>query len=120
MQRMSQEPIIIDLDDPTPRWSWWCGVLAALAFIALLVAPWVIDSEVTPQGAAAEITRPQGSTTEYAAICQPSIDIPAFAEPVVSMALPSWMRLCDWFAEPGEHLPGTIPTPPPARPDVQG
>ena len=117
MQRISQEPIIIDLDDPAPRWFRCCGVLAALAFVALLVAPWVIDTEVEP--GAAEIARPQSATIEYAAICQPSIDIPAFAEPAVSMALPSWMRLCDWFAEPGEHLPGTIPTPPPAGPHFQ-
>lgn len=114
MQRISQEPIIIDLDDPAPRWFRCCGVLAAVVFLALLIAPWALDTGVAP--GAAENTIQKAPTVEYAAICQPSIDIPAFAEPAVSMALPSWMRLCDWFAEPAGHLPGALPTPPPDGP----
>jgi hypothetical protein len=34
-------------------------------------------------------------------VCQPTLDLPSFAEPAASVALPSWMRICDWFAEPG-------------------
>lgn len=114
MQPYSQEPLFIDLDDPAPRWFRCCGVLAVILVVGLMIAPWAIDTEAQP-------TPPEGQpaqtrTVEYAAICQPTVDFPAFAEPAVSMALPGWMRLCDWFADPSTAPPVGVPTQPASGP----
>ena len=106
MQPIGQEPMFIDLDDPAPRWFRCCGVIGAILAVALLVLPWTIDLDTT--GNATATTTRQGQVqvqpyANYAPVCQPRLEIPTFAEPAVSMALPSWMRLCDWFAEPGTH-----------------
>lgn len=118
MQPIGQEPMIIDLDDPAPRWFRCCGVIGALLVVALLILPWTID--VDPAEDATANGNQQGqvqmqSSSGYAAVCQPRLDFPAFAEPAISMAMPSWMRLCDWFVEPATH-PVPMPTRPPDAP----
>ena len=45
MQSSAQEPMIIDLDDPAPRWFRYVAVAGALIIVALLVLPWTIDFE---------------------------------------------------------------------------
>lgn len=115
MQPIRQEPMIIDLDDPVPRWLRYSAVAGAMLIAALLLLPWTIDVDTTGD---ANTTRTQPgqaqmqSTAGYAAICEPRIDFPSFAEPAISMAMPSWMRLCDWFAEPATQ-PVPMPTQPP-------
>lgn len=115
MQPTSQEPMIIDLDDPAPRWFRYVGVIGALLVFALLTVPWTIDLETADDVTAnqpGQANMQVQSTAGYAPICEPSVDFPAFAEPAVSVALPSWMRLCDWFVEPATH-----PLPLPTRPN---
>lgn len=117
MHPIAQEPMIIDLDDPAPRWFRCCGVIGTLLVIALLVLPWFIDFQTSDDAAATRTQQGQvqlQSSAGYSPICQPSVDFPAFAEPAISMALPGWMRLCDWFVEPATH-----PLPLPAKP-VEG
>jgi hypothetical protein len=114
MQSSTQEPMIIDLDDPAPRWFRCCGVAGGLLIVAMLVLPWMIDLQTMGDATANPTGQGQvqvQSTSGYAPICQPHLDFPSFAEPAVAMALPSWMRLCDWFAEPATH-----PLPQPTRP----
>ena len=114
MQPTSQEPMFIDLDDPAPRWFRCCGVIGALLVLALLVVPWTIDLEPLDDATANGTGQAQmqvQSSAGYAPICEPRVDFPAFAQPAVSVALPSWMRLCDWFVEPATH-----PLPPPGPP----
>lgn len=106
MQPNSQEPMFIDLDDPAPRWFRCCGVIGALLVLALLVVPWTIDLERADDVTANQAGQGQmqvQSSAGYSPICEPSVDFPAFAQPAVSMALPSWMRLCDWLVEPATH-----------------
>lgn len=98
MQAQQQEPIIIELDDPTPRWMRVGTVLVAVVAIVVMVAPLFMD--VAPREEASRAPAHQAQPPGYAQVCQPSLDIPAFAEPAVSVAMPSWMRICDWFAAP--------------------
>jgi len=98
METSRQEPLIIELDDPTPRWFQLGVVVAALVVVALVAAPFLIDTG--PAADAEPVRSQQVQSTGYAPVCQPRIDIPAFAEPAASVALPSWMRICDWFAQP--------------------
>jgi hypothetical protein len=113
MYPKSEEPMIIELDDPAPRWFRCCGVIAALLFIALLAAPWTMDVETSADPVDGPVL--QVPTASYAAVCQPRVELPAFAEPAVSMVLPGWMKLCDWFAEPVAQ-PRMVPAAPPTDP----
>jgi hypothetical protein len=109
METSPREPIIIELDDPTPRWYRYGGFAIAIVVVALLLAPWLIDID------RADDLKPSGTqqvqASGYAPVCQPTLDLPSFAEPAASVALPSWMRICDWFAEPGGQ-PVAWPTEP--------
>jgi hypothetical protein len=98
MQVQQQEPIIIELDDPTPRWLRVGAVLVAVLALGLMIAPWVLDVEPRVESAGTQTHR--ASSAGYAQVCQPSLDFPAFAQPAISVAMPSWMRICDWFADP--------------------
>jgi hypothetical protein len=99
METSRQEPLIIELDDPTPRWFQLGVIAAALVVVALIAVPFLIDVEPTAEAEPVQTQSIQSSG--YAPVCQPRIDIPSFAEPAASVALPSWMRICDWFAQPG-------------------
>lgn len=101
--------MIIELDEPTPRWFRYCAIVITLVIVALVIAPWVIDVD-EPTDVDASQTR-QTQSTGYAPVCQPTLDIPSFAAPAASVAIPSWMRLCDWFAEPAGQ-PTALPTQP--------
>lgn len=110
MDTSRQETIIIELDDPTPRWFRYGAIAITLVIAALVVAPWVIDVDTTSDVDANQ-PQQQVQSNGYAPVCQPTLDIPSFAEPAASMALPSWMRLCDWFAQPVGN-PIIVPTEP--------
>jgi hypothetical protein len=99
METSPREPIIIELDDPTPRWYRYGGFAISVVIIALLLAPWLIDIDGSDDVEATGTQQVQANG--YAPVCQPTLDLPSFAEPAASVALPSWMRICDWFAEPG-------------------
>jgi hypothetical protein len=113
MYPKTEEPMIIELDDPAPRWLRCCSVIAALLFIALLAVPWAIGVESSADPV--DGTVPQLPTAGYAAVCQPRVELPAFAEPAVSMVLPGWMKICDWFVEPVAQ-PRMVPAAPPVEP----
>lgn len=100
------EASIIQLDDPTPWWGRIMALVCGVLIVLVLAAPLFMAAP-----AEAEIERNTSNvpTTSESPICRPSIDIPAFAEPVSSVAIPSWMRLCDWFAVP-VTFPTTFPT----------
>jgi hypothetical protein len=117
MQVQRQEPIIIELDDPTPGWYRWAVLIGGVLVLALLIAPWLLDT--SPAEPTTEVRTQQVQTAGSDSICQPTIDIPSFAQPAASMVIPSWMRLCDWFAEPLSHPPAAAdrPSSPPYYPD---
>jgi hypothetical protein len=110
MQTPRHEPIIIELDEPTPRWFRWGALVMTLVIVTLVLAPWIIEID-KPEEADASQTQPSRADTS-SPVCQPTLDLPSFAEPAASVALPSWMRLCDWFIEPGTQ-PVVFPTQPP-------
>lgn len=109
MQTPRHEPMIIELDDPTPRWFRWGAILVAVVIAALVIAPWLIDVDTSTDADASQTQQVQSSG--YAPVCRPRLDFPSFAEPAASVAIPSWMRLCDWFAEPAGQ-PVVLPTQP--------
>lgn len=111
METSRQEPLIIELDDPTPRWFQFGAIAAALVVVALIALPFFIDVE--PAAEAEPVQTQSLQSSGYAPVCHPRIDIPAFAEPAASVALPSWMRICDWFADPGGR-----PAAPAGQPEV--
>lgn len=102
------EPIIIELDDPAPRGARLMVVAAAFVIIALIIAPYVLDSRTEPPDV--DAARPS-RTASGNAVCQPQVELPSALDPVTNFAMPSWMRLCDWFSEPGgqpiNRPPGT-------------
>jgi hypothetical protein len=114
MQVQRHEPIIIELDDPTPGWYRWAVLVGVVLVLALLVAPWFIDPSPSSQPVTEAQTQ-QVHSNGNGSVCQPTVDIPSFAQPAASMVIPSWMRLCDWFAEPLAQPP-TTPARQPAPP----
>lgn len=109
MQVERHEPIIIELDDPTPHWYRWGIPLGALLAVAMFIAPWFLETD--PQEDAPVVQTQQAQSAGRASVCQPTVDIPAFAQPAASMVIPSWMRICDWFAEPVGQ-PSSLPAEP--------
>ena len=96
-QHRNDAPNIIELDDPAPRGARLLIALALLAVIALVLAPFLIDRGPAEEAAGAPPTRVSASRPE---ICRPSVSVPKLLEPVAGVALPSWMRICDWVIEP--------------------
>jgi hypothetical protein len=106
MERASEHPTIIELDDPTPRGMRVMSVFVVVLVIALLIAPFVIDdgaSDETPD------TPQPAVRTAQPEVCRPSVDVPSLLDPVAGFALPSWMRLCDWFIGPAISEPSSPP-----------
>ncbi len=95
----SEERIYIALDDPPPRGARWIAVAVGIVFLAMIAAPFMLGSGA--HNGDIEISRATRPTTR-SHICQPAVDLPEILDPVTHFALPSWMRLCDWFAEPVE------------------
>ena len=110
MHVQQHEPIIIELDDPTPRWYRWGIPLGAFLALALFITPWFLDTS-TPQDEVPSTQAQPMQTSRSTSVCQPTVDIPSFAQLAASMVIPGWMRLCDWFAEPAAQSP-TLPADP--------
>jgi hypothetical protein len=104
MERAQEHSTIIELDDPTPRGMRIMTALVIVLVALLIIAPFVIDdgasSNDLPSGPqpAVQATQPE--------VCRPSVDVPSVLDPVAGFALPSWMRLCDWFIGPVITDPG--------------
>jgi len=94
------EPIVIELDDPPPRGAKFIGLAIGILIIALLMAPFILDRLTTPDDIDATQT-PLATRNEQ--ICQPDVDLPSVLDPMTNFALPSWMRLCDWFSPPQDQ-----------------
>lgn len=105
MRRTDETPTIIELDDPMPLFARAGLGIGAVLLLALLVLPFVIDP-----GSASTANRPpaRARSTETR-ICRPSINVPELLEPVAGLALPNWMRLCDWVVEPVIEAPSLQP-----------
>lgn len=108
MKPQQDEPIIIELDDPVPRGARFLAAIVGLVFVALIVATFMLRAGMTPEDVDASRT-PRTVSNEQ--ICQPAVNLPAALDPITHFALPSWMRLCDWFTDPGDPAidrpPGT-------------
>lgn len=96
MHADQDEPVIIELDDPTPRGAGIIGVVLVVAILGMILAPFLINFQpaVTP----AE-DRPSHVSNDRQ-LCQPQFEVPKFLEPVTHFTLPGFMRLCTWFAPP--------------------
>ena len=105
MERGTEHPTIIDLDDPVPCCARILLIIAGVALVALLVAPFVIDPGTTRT--TAESSSRQISTTRQR-ICRPTLNVPDLLEPVAGLAMPGWIRLCDWVIEPVIESPETF------------
>lgn len=105
MERGTKHPTIIDLDDPTPCCARIALLIAGVLLVALLVAPFVIDPGTTKTTTE---TSPRNLSTTQQRICRPSLNVPDLLQPVAGLAIPSWMRLCDWVIEPVIESPETF------------
>lgn len=99
MKPQQDDPIIIELDDPVPRGARFLAAIVGLVFVALIVATFMLRAGMTPEDVDASRT-PRTVSNEQ--ICQPAVNLPAALDPITHLALPSWMRLCDWFTDSGE------------------
>lgn len=95
MNQQPDTPVIIKLDDPTPRAAWVVVVLAVIAVVILVAAPLLI---LEPEPDTAENRAPVAPASRQ--VCKPLIDTPDFLIPVTTIVLPGFMRVCDWFAPP--------------------
>ena len=98
MKPQHDEPITIDLDDPTPRGVRIIAVVVGMALIAIIIAPFLLNTTIVRDEV--DTSRTPGPMSNQQ-ICQPSVSLPAVLDPLTHFAVPSWMRLCDWFTEPG-------------------
>lgn len=100
------EPNIIELDDPVPHGAIVVALVATLIIVSLIIAPFVITlPEADPRVAADEQA---SGTTINDPVCRPDINVPPVLDDVAGFALPSWMRMCDWFIDPGPQ-PVSVP-----------
>jgi hypothetical protein len=104
MKRATEHPTIIELDDPMPCCARIALIVAGVLLVALLIAPFVIDPGATKT--TAEMSPRNGPTTQQR-VCRPSLNVPDLLQPVAGLAMPSWMRLCDWVIEPVIEAPQT-------------
>ena len=94
-----QDAVIIQLDDPPPRGMTLIAVIVMLAIVVLVAAPFALNSRIGPEEVEASRTPIAAVNSQ---VCQPAVNLPSMFDPVTHFALPSWMRLCDWFTEPGQ------------------
>lgn len=99
MDPLHQDTIIIQLDDPPPRGMTFIAVIVMLAIVALVAAPFVLNSRIGPEEVETARTPIAAGNSQ---VCQPAVNLPSMFDPVTHFALPSWMRLCDWFTDPGK------------------
>jgi hypothetical protein len=99
MKSQPDEPVIIELDDPAPRGARFIAVVVGIVLVVLIIAPFMLKSGIEPEEVDASRTP---RTASNAQICQPAVNLPQVLDPVTHLALPSWMRLCDWFTDPGQ------------------
>lgn len=94
-------PTIIELDDPPRRGERFVVTIVVLAFAAIMLAPFFM----APTSSTSPMNNPVEAAPVEDGICRPNVDVPGVLQPVSRVALPSYMRLCDWFGEPGSHQP---------------
>lgn len=95
MQYQCDEPIVIELDDPAPRGARLLGAATAVLILALIVAPYILNTPGDDRSGA--VTAHQGHTTVEAEYCQPAVELPGALASISQLAMPSFLRLCDWF-----------------------
>ncbi|HVL26242.1 MAG TPA: hypothetical protein VM450_19275 [Thermomicrobiales bacterium] len=106
MDRASEHPTIIELDDPTPRGMRVMAAFVVVLVIVLVIAPFIIDDGASGETQNAPQPAVRAAQPE---VCRPSVDVPSLLDPVAGFALPSWMRLCDWFIGPAISEPAAPP-----------
>jgi hypothetical protein len=103
MEREREHPTIIELDEPTPRGMRFVMALGLVILIALIVAPFVLDVNSNQD---VERVPSNPARTGQSQVCRPTLNVPDALEDVAGFAMPSWMRLCNWFVEPVVSPPG--------------
>lgn len=84
----------IELDDRPPKWGSLAALLAVIAILIVLVAPWMVQLNTEDS---AMVASPERATTS---VCRPETDgLPRFLNPSIA----SWNRFCEWFIEPGNN-----------------
>ena len=82
------------------------AAMVGLILILLILAPFMLDAGTTQSNVDTSQTVIPVFDKQ---ICQPSVNLPSGLDPITHLAMPSWMRLCDWFVEPAN--PPTIEGP---------
>ena len=93
-----QQPVIIDLDDQSPRRAIVTTALVVVLLAVLAIAPLMIEN-ATSHGEATSTSIPAGQDVPPA-LCYPSLDVPRMLDPLASVILPGWARLCGWLTQP--------------------
>src|SRR5699024_10465257 len=99
VENQHEEPIVIHLDDPVSRVTRFVRVGVLVLLLGLFLIPGALDlrsnnESVPPSTEAQDPAREQ--------ICQPAFELPSMLDPLSDFAVPSFMRLCDWFAVPNQ------------------
>lgn len=97
MEHQQEETVIIQLDDPVSGITRAVRVVVVVLLLALVVTPYAFDL-ANDGGEVAATTETQGPARDQ--ICQPVIELPSALDSVSQLAVPSFMRLCDWFSPP--------------------
>lgn len=107
MQYQCDEPIVIDLDDPAPRGARLLGVSLAILVMALILAPYVMDTAQSERVDTLPVH--QARSASQAEYCQPSFELPGALSGISHLAMPSFLRLCDWFGPQAMPPPDEAP-----------
>lgn len=97
MEHQQDESVVIQLDDPANGVTRLVRVVVVVLLLALVITPYVLDFG-DDGGQVVATTDAQDPARDQ--ICQPAIELPSALESVSQFAVPSFMRLCDWFAPP--------------------
>lgn len=98
MHREYEEPNIIELDDPVPRGALLVGLVTSIVVVFLVIAPFVITLPVSESTVSGEEQLERATINQQ--VCRPDIYVPTALNDIAGLALPSWMRMCNWFMEP--------------------
>lgn len=98
MEHQQEDPVVIHLDDPVSGITRAIRVIVIVLLLALVATPYVFDPSGNDGGDVATTTEVQNPARDQ--ICQPAIELPSALDSVSQFAVPSFMRLCDWFAPP--------------------
>lgn len=101
MEKHEHDTIVIHLDDPVSRVTRFTRIAVLVLLLALVTTPYALDLRGTSD--VPDAVEAQDQMREQ--ICQPAIELPSALDSLSQFAVPSFMRLCDWFVAPNPVLP---------------